>query len=395
MTLYWLLSVPAHGDGHVAWRDIKNRVIGGELYDFVLPQFKIGTLDTLVRLSDDLGKYDSSYENTMSKFVDTLRGLTGDNNRSLQSQLLVEDKSVDQYIRTFSWDNSKYRADRALPEIISQIAERMGAVDAALKTKMTQYNAIKNSLATVKRRQTGNLSVRSLGGVVKPEHCIQDSDYLRTAFVAVPRPLAREWNNSYERLTDMVVPRSSQLVAEDAEYKLYAVVVFKRVFDEFTNKARDARFIVRDFVYDQEAVERDRLSAMEVVEQEQELLDNITEWLRGSFGDVVAAWMHIKALRVFVESILRYGIPPDFLPILVRPPPKNADKIKQQLAEFYAYLETSTRASDRARAKSSGKAKTSTSDSGAFDMHEFSNILSSDYMPFVFFDVPWTFLDEE
>ncbi|KAJ2844832.1 Vacuolar ATP synthase subunit C, partial [Coemansia erecta] len=68
MTLYWLLSVPAHGDGHVAWRDIKNRVAGGELYDFVLPQFKIGTLDTLVRLSDDLGKFDAAYESTMGKF---------------------------------------------------------------------------------------------------------------------------------------------------------------------------------------------------------------------------------------------------------------------------------------------------------------------------------------
>ncbi|KAJ1812659.1 Vacuolar ATP synthase subunit C [Coemansia sp. RSA 2598] len=392
MTLYWLLSVPAHGDGHVAWRDIKSRVVGGELYDFILPQFKIGTLDALVRLSDELGKFDAAYENTMSKFVETLRGLSGSTNRQLQGQLLVDDKPVDQYIRTFSWNNAKYRADRPLSEIVAQIAEQMGSVDSALKTKLTQYNAIKNSLATVRRKQNGNLSVRSLGGVVRPEHCIGNSEYLRTVFVAVPQQLSREWLNSYERLTDMVVPRSSQLVAEDAEYKLYSAVVFKRVFDEFSNKARDAKFIVRDFVYDLETVERDRLAAMEIVEQEQELLDNITEWLRGSFGDVVAAWMHVKALRVFVESILRYGIPPDFLPVLVRPPAKHAAKIKQQLADFYAYLETSTRASDRARS-AAGKAKRQ-DDSGAFDMHEFSNILSSEYMPFVFFEVPWTFLDD-
>ncbi|KAJ2238470.1 Vacuolar ATP synthase subunit C [Coemansia sp. RSA 1722] len=393
MTLYWLLSVPAHGDGHVAWRDLKSRVGTGDLYDFVLPQFKIGTLDLLVRLSDDLNKFDSAYENTMSKFVDTLRALSGVTNQQLQTMLLVDDKPVDQYIRTFSWNNAKYRADRSLPEIVGQIADQMGVVDGALKTKMTQYNAIKNSLATVRRKQNGNLSVRTLGGVVRPEHCVEDSEYLRTVFVAVPQQLTRDWLNSYERLTDMVVPRSTQLVAEDPEYKLYSVVLFKRVLDEFSNKARDAKFIVRDFVYDQEAVERDRLNAMEIVEQEQELLDNITEWLRGSFGDVVAAWMHIKALRVFVESILRYGIPPDFLPVLVRPPAKQASKIKQQLADFYAYLETSNRASDRARS-STGKNKKN-DDSGAFDMHEFSSILSSEYMPFVFFEVPWTFLDDD
>ncbi|KAJ2353833.1 Vacuolar ATP synthase subunit C, partial [Coemansia sp. RSA 2611] len=212
------------------------------------------------------------------------------------------------------------------------------------------YNAIKNSLATVRRKQTGNLSVKSLDGIVTRENCITDSEYLVTAFVAVPKNLTKEWTNAYERLTDMVVPRSSKKIAEDSEYVLYSVVLFKRVLDEFTTKARDARFIVRDFVYDEEAMARDQLRAREIVEQEEELLDNIAEWIKGSFSAVFSAWVHIKALRVFVESILRYGIPPDFLPILT--------------------------------------------DDGAFDMHEFSNVLS-DYTPFVFFELPWTFLDSD
>ncbi|KAJ2065166.1 Vacuolar ATP synthase subunit C [Coemansia sp. S2] len=395
MTIYWLLSVPAHGDGHVAWRDVKSRVGDAEVYDFTLPQFKIGTLDTLVRLSDELAKFDTSYENTTGKFIDTLRNLTNTTNSALAAHLLVEDKSVDQYIRSFSWNNSKYRSDRSLPEIVSQIADDMGVIDASLKTKLTQYNAIKNSLATVRRKQTGNLSVKALDGIVTRENCITDSEYLITAFVAVPKNLTKEWTNGYERLTDMVVPRSSKRIAEDSEYVLYSVVLFKRVLDEFTTKARDARFIVRDFVYDEEAMARDQLKAREIVEQEEELLDNIAEWIKGSFSAVFSAWVHIKALRVFVESILRYGIPPDFLPILVKPSSKQAPKIKHSLAEFYSYLETSTRASDRAKlaGKLSSAYRRQTDDS-AFDMHEFSNVLS-DYTPFVFFELPWTFLDSD
>ncbi|KAJ2396389.1 Vacuolar ATP synthase subunit C [Coemansia sp. RSA 2559] len=396
MTLYWLLSVPAQGDGHIAWRDVKSRVGDSEVYDFTLPMFKIGTLDTLVRLSDELAKYDTAYESTTGKFIDTLRSMTGLNNASLASLLTVKDKSVDQYIGTFTWNNSRFRSDKALPEIVGQIADSMGTIEAAMKTKMTQYNALKNSLATVKRKQTGNLSVRSLNGIVTADDCIApESEYLRTAFVAVPINFTREWANSYEHLADMVVPRSSKKIAEDSEYVLYSVVLFKRVFDEFSTKARDARFIVRDYVYDEDAIERDRAMATEIVEQEEELLDNIIEWLKGSFGDVMAAWIHIKALRVFVESILRYGIPPDFLPVLVRPNLKQAARIKQQLIDFYAYLETSTSAS--ARATMAGKAKPKKAyspDDSAFDMQEFSTILS-DYTPFVFFDIPWTFLDSD
>ncbi|KAJ1740100.1 Vacuolar ATP synthase subunit C [Coemansia sp. RSA 1086] len=391
MTLYWLLSVPAHGDDHAAWRDVKARIGESDLYDFHLPQLKIGTLDTLVQLSDELSKLDTAYEATTGKFIDTLRSLTQANNEGLASKLSVEGKTVDQYVRTFSWNNAKYRSDRPLPEIIGQISESMAAVDAQLKTKMTQYNALRNSLATVRRKQNGNLSVKSLNGIVKRSDCVADSEYLQTLFVAVPRMLTRDWLNSYERLSSMVVPRSSSKLAEDSEYALFSVVVFKRVQDEFAAKARDARFIVRDFVYDEEALEQDRAHALEVVEQEEELLDTIGEWLVGTFGDVVTAWVHIKALRVFVESVLRYGIPPDFVPLLVRPNMKQASKIKQQLADFYAYLETSSRASERA--KLAGKAKPRAADDSAFDMHEFSTILS-DYTPFVLFNIPWTFLDE-
>ncbi|KAJ2163009.1 Vacuolar ATP synthase subunit C [Coemansia sp. RSA 552] len=396
MTLYWLLSVPAHGDSHVAWRDVK-RLVGGEseVYDFQLPQLKIGTLDTLVQLSEELGKYDTAYESTVGKFIETLRGLTGAHtNAELEAQLRVEGgKTVDQYVRTFAWNNSRFRADRSLGEITGQLADALGSVEQQLKTKMTQYNALKNSLATVRRKQAGNLSVRSLNEVVKAGDSV-DSEYLQTLFVVVPRTLRREWRDSYERLTDMVVPRSSRQLAEDAEYVLYSVVVFRRAADEFAAKARDQRFVVRDFEYNADAIQRERAQAAEVVEQEEELLDAIREWLRGTFGDVVEAWLHIKALRLFVESILRYGIPPDFLPVLVRPSPRTAPKIRAQLCEFYAYLETSTRASERARLAGKKSAAVTKQSDDAFDMHEFSTILS-DYTPFVFFEIPWTFLDSD
>jgi hypothetical protein len=56
---------------------------------------------------------------------------------------------------------------------------------------------------------SGNLSVRNLNGIVKKQHCVLNSEFLTTMFVAVPKTLYKEWNNRYETLTDMVVPRSS------------------------------------------------------------------------------------------------------------------------------------------------------------------------------------------
>lgn len=55
------------------------------------------------------------------------------------------------------------------------------------------------------------------------------------------RAMYKEWLATYESLTQMVVPRSSQLVHEDAEYGLYTVSVFKKVIDEFKLHAREKK----------------------------------------------------------------------------------------------------------------------------------------------------------
>ncbi len=44
----------------------------------------------------------------------------------------------------------------------------------------------------------------------------------------------------------------AQVVTEDSEHALVTVTIFKRMVDDFKNKAREHRFIVRDYQYDPE-----------------------------------------------------------------------------------------------------------------------------------------------
>lgn len=50
----------------------------------------------------------------------------------------------------------------------------------------------------------------------------------------------------------MIVPRSSQLITQDSDYGLFTVSLFKKVIEEFKLHAREKKFIVRDFVYNEE-----------------------------------------------------------------------------------------------------------------------------------------------
>ena len=56
-----------------------------------------------------------------------------------------------------------------------------------------------------------------MADLVKKEHFVLDSEYLVTMLVVVPLASINDWNNRYEKLTDMIVPRSSQLIYQVQE----------------------------------------------------------------------------------------------------------------------------------------------------------------------------------
>jgi V-type H+-transporting ATPase subunit C len=80
----------------------------------------------------------------------------------------------------------------------------MTSIDNAMKAKLTNYNLVKGSLVQMQRKKTcvptslmpgwhilttsrGNLSLRSLVDVVSRDDFVQDSEYLETLMVAVPK----------------------------------------------------------------------------------------------------------------------------------------------------------------------------------------------------------------
>ena len=63
-----------------------------------------------------------------------------------------------------------------------------------------------------------------------------------------------DWLKKYWKLCDMVVPSSSEKLFTDGDYSLFNVVLFHKVVDEFKLHARENKFIVREFVYSEQAM---------------------------------------------------------------------------------------------------------------------------------------------
>lgn len=339
-----MISAPGNKTCQQTWDKLNQATMKQQLsqnWKFHIPDLKVGTLDQLVGLSDDLGKVDSYVEQVARKVAVYMNDVMEDHERDkVLENLLANGMDLPTYLTRFQWDMAKYPIKQSLKNLSDIIAKQVGSIESDLKQKSAAYNALKVSLQSMEKKQTGSLLTRNVGELVKKEHFVLDSEYLTTLLVVVPLALMGDWHSHYEQLTDMVVPRSTQTVFQDEDYALCTVTLFLKVVDEFKHKAREHKFVVRDFVYNPEELAAGKSELTKLTTDKKKQFGPLIRWLKVNFSECFMAWIHVKALRVFVESVLRYGLPVNFQAMVLLPQKKTQKKLRDVLNQQYAHLDS-------------------------------------------------------
>ncbi|KAK9477018.1 hypothetical protein V1514DRAFT_297194 [Lipomyces japonicus] len=385
-TLYYLISLPssvapAGSDPESGLvKDLASTLqlqSNDDVSQFLIPHFKIGTLDQLVQQSEELSKIDAQFESVVSRTVDILKNVYDGNKDQVENAKRVSEKPVENYLKSFQWNNAKYRIDKPIAELADTLSKEVFALDADLKGVYTNYNLAKSNLGAVERKQTGNLATRSLQEVVTKSDFVLGSEYLETVLVAVPKPGVKQFVKTYESLVPLVVPRSAKLISADDDFSLYGVTLFKRSIPEFNQKSRENKWYPREFKWTDGVIEDLRKEKDRASEQERRLFGEVARLAQATYSDSFQAWSHLKSIRVFVESVLRYGLPPDFISVLVKPPVASIQKAKASLLTKYGYLGGNAFVKDK-------KGKIVQEDTG---LQEYSSLVDIEYEAFVIYDI--------
>uniref|UniRef100_A0A804NIZ3 V-type proton ATPase subunit C n=1 Tax=Zea mays TaxID=4577 RepID=A0A804NIZ3_MAIZE len=331
-TRYWIVSLPVQSPGATAtslWSRLQDGIsrhsFDTPLYRFNVPDLRVGTLDSLLALSDDLVKSNVFVEGVSHKIrrqIEDLERAGGVDSGALT----VDGVPVDTYLTRFVWDEGKYPTMSSLKEIVGSIQSQVAKIEDDMKVRAAEYNNVRSQLTAINRKQSGSLAVRDLSNLVKPEDMVC-SEHLVTLLAIVPKYSQKDWLSSYESLDTFVL-------YEDNEYALYTITLFAKVVDNFKVRAREKGFQVRDFEYSPEAQES-RKQEMEKLLLEQEVMrTSLLQWCYASYSEVFSSWMHFCAVRIFVESILRYGLPPSFLSAVLAPSTKGEKKVRSILEDL-------------------------------------------------------------
>ncbi|ODV58123.1 H(+)-transporting V1 sector ATPase subunit C [Ascoidea rubescens DSM 1968] len=352
---------------------------------FNIPSFRIGTLDSLVEESEDLGKIDSQLFASLQKINDILSTIYDNNLHLLNANKSFNNKSPIEFVESFNWNYSKYRIEnKSIKELTDLISSDAFDLDNDLKSLYSSYNVAKTNLSAANRKKNGDLTVRSLHDIVGPQNFVLNSDHLSTLLIVVPKALQKDWLNSYESLSDFVVPRSSQEIFNDDDYILNNVTVFKKYIPEFLLNCREKKFIPREFNYSENLINQLKREFDQASRQEYQLKAELIRLSKTSYQYILSAWFHIKSLRVFVESILRYGLPPNFNSFLIRSSnysnlsesKKTLIKCKNDLIKQFGYLGGNAFMKDK-----NGKLLKDSS------LNQYASLVDTDYEPFVLLDI--------
>lgn len=218
---------------------------------------------------------------------------------------------VENYLQSFQWNKVKYRADKPIAELVDSLQKEVAAIDNDVKAKFSQYNQTKTNLASLQRSQTGNLSQKSLNAVVNPDTLLKpdQSEYLQQHLVAVPTSFVKDFLKTYESISPMVVPRSAQILAKDDEFQLYVVTTFKKHAAEFVHACREHRWTPREMKFTDGGRDAEEAELRKLEKEERKTWGEALRLGRTGYSDAVMAWIHVLTLRVFVETVLRYGLP--------------------------------------------------------------------------------------
>lgn len=177
----------------------------GEMFKLEVPSLMVGTLDSLMNLSDDLGKTDSLIESIVRKVEKSSIELAG----KKATELTVGGVPSTRYIQQFAWDYAKFPNRRPLKELVSLIAGGVAAIDEELKQLSNSYGDKQVALQDAKRKKGGNLMSVDLNDVLDDKIVrglsIHDTEYLKTVFVAVGKAQKETFENDIYTLGDELV----------------------------------------------------------------------------------------------------------------------------------------------------------------------------------------------
>jgi V-type H+-transporting ATPase subunit C len=365
MPSWWIVSAPGgKNESH------KSRVLDtckgicmsedSECAEFPIPELKVKNLSSLMNLTDDMQKYEERTEATLKRlhrnFADLLtmapkeEQKAWEKNPQMRPELNIDTPSngtlkPEDYMKRFQWDERKYLAKADLANLAGTIYAEIADMDNDVKNKQTELTTINSRLNAIQRKRSGNLVTRDLSDLIKSEHYCRDpttkrlSEWIVPYFIVVSKHRVSDFMESYEWFTKLVVPGSAMEVpSDDKDYVLFRILALgvEAMEDQLKKSIEENKFVFRPFTFEPEQHKETTAEETELIRKQESTRVEVMRAIQTNFSEMFMGWFHLKAIRVFVESVLWYSLPPNFQVMVIAPNERHISSLRAKLASEFS-----------------------------------------------------------
>jgi len=307
--------------------------------------------------------------------------------------------SVHEYLKTFQWDSTRFQVDKSLKVIGAKISGYQKSNDEKLKKIMDEQNDIKNKLAALVKKDSKSYMIKDLGELVYEKKISSQwfvntfgSKIMTSVLVVVPKKQVDRFQETYpivylehnkkdlenwmrrtlaniqhanqniedegqrkaiineefehakmkhEKEIELpgVVPMSSKyLDLEDPDgNQLWRITAMTDHVSGYLRVLKKAGFQCQEFTFDSDAYSANKNLESQLKNDLRTSNEKLYNKCKKSFEELFTALVHLKIMRTYVDGVLRFGIPPNFLLGIIKPSNSKAEeRVKHKLTEAFS-----------------------------------------------------------
>lgn len=266
-----------------------------------MPVFSGVSLENIIRYEEQIEKMDISISDLCKRFIKR----TGSYHINYSSESL-------------SWNISKYNCS-TIDGCLSLISEDIDRIRSNYIQKETQHHRMTKDYEDAQRRTKGSLSEMDISQIVED---IKEYEFLREIYILVDKEEIEHFESTIEN-TNSVSRDAIEEVTSDERYVLYKAVVIKNMEKELKKILVANSFVVKETCHKTEGK-----TNAEKINFYVENKDNLQVFISTHQEEVYHLLVHTKLLKLFIESIYRYGLPIKYLYMVCKDDQTTIKKLK-------------------------------------------------------------------
>lgn len=267
-----------------------------------LPSFTGVSLEGIVNQVERLNVLERGCENLLKLFMNSIQR---EGETDSESPLKWRTSNIK---KTFRWDSERFTAN-SVDKTIILLDKEYSRVNKVYNDKIEEFSRIKIEYEKLQKLTRGNLCDINLNIVVdSPEKY----EFLSVLYVVVNREQINEFNAMIEESAHVSMD-AVEKISSDEEYVLFKMYVLQHSENEVKNAINASGFMLRTL--DEDGIASAEMTSMrrKVEEKYSNAEGGLVTFIHIHLIETLKITIHVKFLRLFVESVYRYGLPTEYV----------------------------------------------------------------------------------